>query len=292
MIFRENLKYIYRKFFRYLPFKSAIYIDFIRTQKKIPNLKKPKTFPEKIQWIKFNGNLNKYKDLVDKYSVREYIKNKIGIEYLNEIYGIYDNAEQIDFEILPNKFVIKLNNGSGYNFICKDKKSLDKKDLINKLNKWIKIDFYKEHKEVQYKGIESKLLIEKYMEDETGELRDYKVFCFDGKPKFIQVDTSRFTNHFQDMYDIQWNKINLTFGYKSSNYIVEKPDKLKEMLYLSEKLSKDIPFVRVDFYYVNNKIYFGELTFTPQNGLISFEPKEKDLEIANMINLEKYLEKG
>ncbi len=232
--------------------------------------------------------MKRFSKIIDKYEVREYIKNRIGEEYLNPIYGVYDNAKDIDFNKLPDKFVIKLNNGSGYNFICKDKSKIDKDKLVKRFNRWLKIDFYKECKEIQYKNVKSKLICERYMEDSSGELRDYKFFCFEGKVKFIQVDNGRFSNHTQDMYDIDWNKINLNFGYRASNLSEERPKKLLEMIKISENLSRDLPFARIDLYYVDNRIYFGEITFTPQNGLKSFKPVKADKDIANMIKLDKY----
>lgn len=285
---KEKLIRVYRKITGILPFKFVIYMDYLIKQKKILNLKNPKSFSEKIQWIKIYGKLEKYSYLVDKYEVRSYVTTKIGKEYLNNLYGIYEDVNQIDFEKLPNKFVLKLNNGSGYNLICKDKSSIDIVKVKNDLEKWIKVDFYKEHKEIQYKNVKSKILCEEYLEDETGDLKDYKIFCFNGKAEIIQVDTNRFSNHIQNMYDTNWNKLNLSFGYNSGNIIDKKPAKLNEMLILAEKLSEDIPFARIDFYYVDNKIYFGEITLTPQNGLVSFSPKSEDDRIANMINLEKY----
>ena len=271
-----------------LPFKAVINIDYFIKQKKILNVNNPQSFTEKMQWIKLYGGLEKYSYLVDKYEVRKFVEDKIGVEYLNEIYGVYEDVNHIDFKKLPKQFVIKLNNGSGYNLICKDKSLLDEDRIKKTLGKWLKVDFYKEHKEIQYKNVSSKIIIEKYLEDDSGELRDYKIFCANGKAKFIQVDSSRFSDHTQNMYDLKWNKLNITFGHNNSDCIDYKPTKIDEMIMLSEILSKDIPFARIDFYYVNNTIYFGEITLTPQNGLVKFEPKTEDTRIANMIDLKKY----
>ena len=285
---RKYMVKLYRKLVGLLPFKTVIYMDYFIKQKKILNVENPQSFTEKMQWIKLYGGLEKYSYLVDKYAVRKFVEDKIGGQYLNEIYGVYESVSDINFETLPNQFVFKLNNGSSYNLICKDKSLLDEDKTKKMLEKWMKVDFYKEHKEIQYKNVSSKIIIEKYLEDESGELRDYKIFCADGKAQFIQVDSSRFSNHKQNMYDLQWNKLNLKFGHESSEIIDDKPEKLDEMIMLSEKLSKEIPFARIDFYYVNNVIYFGEITLTPQNGLVKFEPKSEDTKIANMIDLKKY----
>ena len=285
---REKLVKVYRKLMGLLPFKSVIYIDYLIKQKKVLNIKNPVTFTEKMQWIKMNGKLESYSYLVDKYEVRNYVINKIGEQYLNNIYGVYERVDGIEFNKFPDKFVLKLNNGSGYNFICTNRDNLNTEEIKKMLEKWMKIDFYKEHKEIQYKNVKSKILCEAYLQDKSGELKDYKIFCFDGKAKFIQVDTGRFSNHIQNMYDTEWNKLNLSFGYNIGDFIDEKPKKIQEMISLAEKLADNIPFARIDFYYVNEKIYFGEITLTPQNGLVNFEPKEEDIKIASMINISKY----
>lgn len=285
---RKYLIKFYRNIMKYLPIKVVVYLDHLLKQKRIPKLKNPKSFTEKMQWIKLYGRLDRYGYLVDKYSVREYVKDTIGLKYLNEIYGVYDNVDAIKFSLLPEKFVIKLNNGSGYNLICKNKNELDEFKTKQTLTKWMKVNYYKEHKEMQYKNITSKIIVEKYLEDDSGELKDYKIFCFDGKPEFIQVDSNRFLGHTQSIYDLNWNKLNLTFGQKFNNIIDKKPKKLEEMLYLAEKLSKSIAFARIDFYYVKNNIYFGEITLTPQNGLVNFKPEHEDNRIASMIDLDKY----
>lgn len=285
---RKVIKNIYRKIIKLLPLKVGIYIDYIRTHRKFPNLKNPITFSEKMQYIKVNGYLEKYKDLVDKYIVRDYVENKIGKKYLNELIGVYVDINDFKLESLPDKFVLKLNNGSGFNFICKDKELIDEKKLKKTLKSWLKKDFYKENKEIQYKDINNKIICENYLEDDSGELRDYKFFCFNGRVDFIQVDNNRFTRHRQNMYDINWNIKELNFGYTNSEFIDKKPEKISEMIEIAEILSEDIPFVRIDLYYVNEKIYFGEFTFTPQNGLVDFKPIYEDQRISNMIDLELY----
>ena len=164
---KKKIIKIYRKMTGILPFKFVIYLDYLIKQKKFLNLNNPKSFSEKMQWIKIYGNLEKYSYLVDKYEVRNYVTNKIGEEFLNDIYGVYDNVDQIEFEKFPNKFVLKLNNGSGYNLICKDKTTLDICKVKKDLNRWMQVDFYKEHKELQYKNVKSKILCEEYLEDES-----------------------------------------------------------------------------------------------------------------------------
>lgn len=265
-----------------------LYFDYFRTYKRILNLSNPKTFGEKIHWIKMYGNIEKYKDLVDKYKVREYITSKIGNDYLVKLYGVYKSTDEINIDLLPSSFVLKCNQGSGEVIICKDKSNFNWQDAKRLLDEWIEIDYYSITKEVQYKGIERRIICEEYLEDESGALRDYKIFCFKGKPQYIQVDSDRFIDHKRDFYDINWRKINLKAKYKNSNYIIEKPSKLEEMLVVAESLSQNFEFIRVDLYCSNNRVYFGELTFTPDNGCAAYEPYEKDLKIAEMIDVEKY----
>lgn len=286
-----KVKLIYKiKYFiaSVLPDKIHISIMYFIKMKKKLNLNNPKTFGEKMQYIKLYGNLELNSNFVDKYEVREYIKNAIGEQYLNELLGVYESVEQINFNSLPEKFVLKVTHGSGYNIICNDKKNFDIDEAKNKINEWMKESYYIKGKEPQYKNIKPRIICEKYLQDESGELRDYKFFCFSGKPRFIQVDSNRFSCHTRDFYDSYWNKLNLTFKYENSDNKIEKPDKLDEMLQLCEILSREFPFIRVDFYFVNNNIYFGELTFNPENGYGQFNPLSEDLKIAELIDLEKY----
>lgn len=265
-----------------------LYFDYFRTYKKILNLSEPKTFGEKIHWIKRYGNIERYRDLVDKYKVREYIEEKIGDKYLVKLYGVYNSTSEIDINKLPQSFVLKCNQGSGEVIICKNKDKFDWEENKKLLDEWIKTDYYSITREIQYKGIERKIICEEYLEDESGSLRDYKIFCFKGIPYYIQVDSDRFVDHKRDFYDIKWEKLNLKAKYKNSEYLIEKPKNLEEMLNVAKLLSKDFEFIRVDVYSTNNRVYFGELTFTPDNGCAKYEPFTKDLEIAAMIDLKAY----
>ena len=285
----EQFKKIYRAIIKRLPTKVVLNIENIRGYKRLLKEDRIEYFGEKIQWIKMHGNLEKYKNLVDKYKVRDYIEQTVGDKYLTKIIRVYNSTSEIDFDELPNKFVLKLNTGSGYNIICNNKKELNKKQTIKKLNKWLKEDYFKIKKEPQYKNIDKKIICEEYMEDKNGKLFDYKFFCFNGKVKFIEVDFDRFENHAMNFYDKNWKLMDLKKG-KYPNYLetFEKPKNLDEMIYVAEKISKKLPFARIDLYDVDNKIYFGEITLTPAGGLTPFRPIEKDKEYANMIDLYKY----
>lgn len=281
---KNVMKKIYRKIISCLPTKLVINIETLRGYHKLCNLANPVYFGEKIQWLKIYGNLEKYTNLVDKYLVRDYIKEKIGTKYLVSLLGAFDNPKEINFEKLPNQFVIKLNTGSGFNIIVTDKQKINSDKIIKQLNKWMKLNYYKIKKEPQYKNIQKKIIIEEYISDKNGELNDYKFFCFNGKVEFIEVDSDRFCNHTMDFFDKDWNLLQLHKGkYKNSSTIPMKPENFNKMINIAEELASDLQFVRVDLYNVDGNIYFGELTFTPAGGLTKFNPIEKDKEFAKKI---------
>jgi len=289
---KEILKQFYRNILKVLPTKMVLYIETFRGYHKILNLKKPKYFGEKIQWIKLYGNLEKYTNLVDKFEVRNHIESKIGKKYLTKIIAVYDKPEEINFDLLPEKFVLKLNTGSGYNIICSNKNEIDVQQVVKTLNKWLKEDYYKIKKENQYKNIKKKIMCEEFLEDKNGELLDYKFYCFNGKVELIEVDFDRFENHTMNFYDRNWNLLNLHKGnYKNYLGPVEKPKKIEEMISIAEKLSEELSLARIDLYYVDDKIYFGEITLTPAGGLTSWTPIQKDIELAAKIDLKQYISK-
>ena len=270
--------------------KKYLELKYYSVFNKKLNLKNPQTFNEKLQWLKIYDRNPLYTTLVDKYEVREYIKNTIGEEYLIPSYGVYDNFNEIDFDKLPNQFVIKCTHDSGGVVICKDKSQLDIEMAKSKINNSLKRNYYYNGREWPYKNIKPRIIIEKYMEDKnTKELIDYKIMCFDGKVKMSFTCSERFDNDGLKVtfFDLDWNKLPFERHYKSSNKKIEKPINYKKMLELSEKLSKKIPFVRVDWYEINGKLYFGELTFYPGCGLEEFTPEEWDYKIGKMIKLPK-----
>ena len=281
---KDLLRSIYWQIIKRLPAKLVINIENLLTYKRIFNKNNIEFFGEKIQWMKLYGNLEKYTDYADKYKVREYIKEKIGEEYLIPLLGVYDKAEDILYEKLPNKFVIKCNHGSGYNLIVLNKDSINTKKINNKLNKWLKEDYSKIKKENQYQNIKRKIIIEQYESDKNGELLDYKFFCFDGNPKFIKVDFDRYSNHTANFYNLDWDLLNIKEkGYNNYSSEFPAPKKLDKMIEIAKILSKDFQFVRVDLYNVDGKIYFGELTYTPASGKHPFLPLDMDKKIAEEI---------
>jgi len=275
--------------FKFVPDKICIKMQFEAAIGQKLDLKNPKTFNEKIQWLKLHGDLQKYANLADKYEVRKFVSNSIGEEYLIPLLGVWNKFEDIDFSKLPEQFVLKCNHDSNSVVICKDKTTFNIKKSREKLNKCLKRKFYYAFREYQYKNIKPKLIGEKYMVDESeNELKDYKIYCFNGNPKIIQVIYDRCTDSKANLYDIEWNYIPVVKTYPTNpNRMINKPSKLDEILHLAKMLSKNCLFVRVDFYSVNDKIYFGELTFTPAAGLGKFEPKEFDFEMGSWIELPK-----
>lgn len=281
-----NFRQVYRNILKVTPVKIVVQIENLRKYKKLINLKKPKYFGEKIQWMKIYGNLEQYGNIVDKYKVREFIKDKIGEEYLIPLIGVYDSEDEIDFNNLPNKFVLKVNHGSGYNIICSDKSKLDVNDTKKKLKKWLKEDYAEIKKEYQYKNVKRKIVCESFINDKNGELLDYKFFCFNGKVEFIKVDIDRYDGHKVNIYDKKWNLLPMEeYGMPNSNKIIEKPNNLQKMIEIAEVLSKEFNFARIDLYYVDGTIYFGEVTLTPAGGVNPFKPLDMDLKYANMISL-------
>ena len=252
-----------------------------------PNLKFPMTFNEKMNWIKLYDKNPKFIEYADKYTVRQHIKEVMGEEYLIPLLGVYERAEDIDFTVLPNRFVLKCNNGAGFNLICKDKSRLNTSEAIAKLNKWLKTDFSRGKREWYYKEIPPKILCESYMEDKQSDtLFDYKVFCIGGKVQFIQVDFDRFSDHKRNIYDCDWNLLDWGINFpRDEKRVVEKPSELSNMIKFSELLSSEFRQLRADFYVINDHLYFGEMTFFTGGGFTNFIPREKDRQYGDMLIL-------
>lgn len=279
-----------RRIFSLLSDKHVGVIGYFFTFGKFPNLQNPKTFNEKIQWIKLYGGIEKYTKYVDKLKVRDFISKTIGREYLVPLIGAWNSFKEIDFEKLPHQFVLKATHGSGYVFICRDKTALNIKPLKKTLTKWLSESFYQKTREIQYRDCTPKIICEKYIKDESGELTEYKIFCYDGAPRMTKVTLYRFTEQKCDIFfDLNWKKLPISYPENpSSEKMIKKPENLEKMLEIAKKLSKKFPYVRVDLISLKNKIYFGELTFTPDNGLKRFEPPEVDDQIGELIDLSKY----
>ncbi len=268
--------------------KILYYIVF----KKKLNLKKPVTLNEKLLWLKlYEYSHNKLCTLcADKYLVRKYIKDKGCEEILNELYGVYDKAEDIDFNQLPNKFVLKCNHSSGQNIICDDKNVLDIKNTKETLKKWLIIDFWRFFSEIHYKNIDRKIIAEKFIENDIGEFPDdYKFYCFHGKPEVIMLCTNRKTKTKFYYFDLEWNILPLSTDSIiaiENNECFTKPKGLDKLVEYAKKLCTDFEFVRVDLYLVDSSVLFGELTFCPGAGLDRDRLYETDVFLGNKLNLD------
>lgn len=287
IILKEFMKYI----LRILPDDTYIRLRYFIAFKKFPNLKNPKSFNEKLQWIKLHDRKPLYTQLVDKYEVRKYISEKIGEEYIIPLLGVWDRPEDIDFDALPDKFVIKCNHNSGEGMvICTDKSKLDIPKIRKNLKKALRNNYFYQGREWPYKNVKPRIIAEKYMVDKTyGELRDYKLYCFDGITRAVLIATNRNSETEKlgfDYFDGDLNRLNwVDADVPNAKTIPEAPvnyDKMKELAYV---LSKDIPHVRVDFYEANGKIYFGEMTFFDSSGFVKNSPEDWDHEIRDYLNV-------
>ena len=253
------------------------------------DLEHPVTFNEKMQWLKLYDRRPEYTTMVDKYAVKQYVAEKIGEEYIIPTLGVWDTFDDIDFDTLPEQFVLKCTHDSGGLVICTDKSKLDKDNIRGLLGKYLKRDYYSIHREWPYKNVKPRIIAEAYMEDSaTSELRDYKFFCFNGEPKVLYVITERKTsghNFKLDYFDMDFQHLDFKNGYENSEYPIDKPLGFEKMKELAVVLSNGIPYVRVDFYEVDGKIYFGELTFFPTSGYGPFDPEEWDYKFGEWITL-------
>lgn len=251
------------------------------------DLKDPKKFNDKLQWLKINWYSSLAVKCADKYEVRDVVKNKIGAKYLNKLYGVYESVEEIDINSLPEQFVLKGTHGSGFNIICKDKSNKNWDEEYKKMKRWLLKNHFWSTREWVYKDIKPRIIAEKYLEQpKHGELRDYKIFCFNGEPKFIEVDIGRFKNHKRNIYDLDWNLMDVEIKYPSDKKeIIKKPHNLDKMIKLSKILSEGFPHVRVDFYYYDKQIIFGELTFFHGSGLEKISPSSFEEKMGDWLKL-------
>ena len=277
-----------------LPDKLYLKINYYLHTSHLLQLNPPRTFNEKIQWLKLYDRNPLYSSLIDKYSVKEYVAKIIGKEYIIPTLGVWNCPEDIDFDSLPQRFVLKTtHDGGGEGVIICDKNHLDVEAIKRKLHKSLKRNIYKSLREWPYKNIEPRIIAETFIQqsgDDAEELKDYKFFCFNGNPKFCQVKTHIGEKNFIDLFDMQWNLLPfscLNPTHKHAEIIPKKPNNYELMIELVKKLCVVSNFARVDFYNVNGKIYFGEITLYPASGMGKFTPEKYDKIIGDLLVLNK-----
>lgn len=279
---------IWRVLMHILPDKPYLKLRYRVIFKRGLNLDNPETLSEKIQWLKLYGCRPEYTMMVDKVAVKDFVAKTIGPQYLILTLGVWDNPEDIDFDSLPERFVLKANHNSNGIHICKDKSVFDKSAAVEDLKKQLSRDYFLEGRENSYRGMKKKVLAEAYMEDTAaGELIDYKLFCFDGEVKFLFIATGRqkYAEPYFDFFDADFNHLELRQGHPNAPVTPSRPVTFDLMKELAAKLSKGIPFVRVDFYEVDGKVYFGEMTFYHFNGFMPFVPGSWDKTFGQWLTL-------
>ena len=271
----DKLRYIFSHYRMHKRFGSHQYLM---------NLKDPKTFNEKITWLKLYHRFQAGPVIADKYLVRDYVGKRIGEEHLIPLISTFNSVGKIDYSKLPSQFVLKPNHGSGWVIICPDKNNMNKEVYNRKLKNWMNLNFYYLSGEWQYKSISKKILCEELIQ-ELKNIVDYKFYCFNGAPKFVQVDFDRHTRHTRSFYDLSWKKMNLSLLYPESEKDVQEPRALNGMIEIAKILSKDFTFCRVDLYDVRGKVYFGEITLHPEAGNGPFGSYEQDLSVGKLLDI-------
>lgn len=252
------------------------------------DLENPLRFTEKLQWLKLYNHNPLYTELVDKSKVKEHVARWIGEEHVIPTLGVWDSFEDIDFESLPEKFVLKTTNGSGGHdvVICHDKKQFNMEKARRIINNSLKKDVYWKLREWPYKGVTHRIIAEQYMEDETGELRDYKFFCFNGTPKAMLIASNRYTHHNFTYFDMDFHRLPITsVAGEQSDEVFMRPENFDEMVSVASRLSQNMPHVRVDLYTCQGKVYFGEITFFDTSGFDNMCSDEWDLKFGSWLTL-------
>ncbi len=254
---------------------------------KALNLDRPTTYCEKIQWLKLHDRNPLYVSLVDKAEVKQWVTNRLGPGYTIPTLGVWDSFDAIDFNSLPNSFVLKTTHDSGSVVVCKNKAEFDVVDAKRRLERSLRRNFFYEKREWPYKNVVPRIIAEEYLEDSSGELKDYKFFCFDGEPEFMFVASERFGEGETkfDFFDMNFNSISVKSGHPNSCSSLPKPLLFDQMVELARRLSRGLIHVRVDFYEVNNRILFGEMTFYHWSGFVAFDPIEYEYSFGSLLHL-------
>lgn len=253
------------------------------------NLKKPRTFNEKLQWLKLYNRKPEYTQMVDKAEAKKIAENILGKDYVIPTIGVWDRFEDIDFNSLPDSFVLKTTNGGGGGgvIICRDKNNLNIVSAGEHLNSSLKANIYRHLKEWPYKNVKPRIIAEKYLVDDSGELRDYKFYCFNGEPKVFLVASERFSGHrtYFDYFDMEGNHLPFTQGGANNPVTPKLPSTFEEMKQVAKALSQGLPHIRIDLYSVDEKVFFGEFTFFDSSGFEKFTPQEWDIILGNWLEI-------
>lgn len=295
---KRNRELVYRALLfvlRYTPFdQTYLQLLFKHEMGYKLDLNNPRYFHEKLQWLKLNNHKEEYTTMVDKYAVKEYIAQKIGRQYVIPLLGVWDKPEEIDWDKLPEKFVLKTTDGGGSGgvIICKDKSNFNKKEAIRTLKQSMKLNIYRRFREWPYKNVPKRIIAEEYMQDLTsnigGDLNDYKFYCFNGEVTYCEVISGRRTKKCIDFFDLKWNHQDFCFNtYEFYEGKLKKPACFEEMVAVANKLCKDLPFSRIDLYEVGGKVYFGEVTFFPASGFLGYYPAEMNRILGDKIDLSR-----
>jgi hypothetical protein len=283
---------IVQNFFRWLPDKPYLQLLYRFKMGHRLDLKNPKTFTEKLQWLKLYNRRPEYTNMVDKYAVKKYVADIIGEEYIIPTLGVWDKPENINWDSLPNQFVLKTTHGGGGGgvVICKDKQTFNRTDAIAKLNQSMRSDIYSGLREWPYKNVPHRIIAEKFIAPEKGQqdLIDYKIYCFNGEPKLIMTADGRFSGDKRfGYYDINWKAVDITWGAPRPDKELPRPAQLQQMLKVAAQLSKGIPHVRIDLYNVAGDVMFGEITMFDSSGLEAITPDDMDSYLGSLIRLPK-----
>lgn len=277
------------RIYRMLPDSLYLKIRYQRIMGKPLKLKTPQTFNEKLQWLKLYDRKPEYTMMVDKYAMKQYVADKIGAEYIIPAIGVWEHFDEIDFRRLPERFVLKCTHDSGGVVVCRDRKSFDRFSAKEKLEGALASNFYWPGREWPYKGVKPRILAEPLIEDSSGgDLMDYKLYCFNGVPKIVLICSQRFgdTGLKEDFFDDRWNHMNCKkVHHDNAAVLLPLPEKRDLMFELAGVLSESIPFIRVDFYEVEGRVYVGELTFFPSSGFEDFEPDSWNYRLGSWITL-------
>lgn len=283
------MRKIIKKMLQLLPDSAYISLKYFYHFKKFPNLRAPKTFNEKLQWLKLHDRRPIYQTMVDKYEAKKYIAQRIGETYVIPNYGVWDRFDDIDFDALPEQFVLKTTHDCGGVVVCRDKKSFNREEAKRFLEKHLAANYFHEGREWPYKDVKPRIIAEQYLRDEhTSALWDYKVFAFDGAAKlmFVAIDRDKGSRDLKfDFYDMDFNRLQIRNGHDNSDIQISRPENLSLMRKIAQELSAGFPHVRVDFYEVDGRLYVGELTLYHFSGLVPFEPAQWDLRLGEWIML-------